>query len=238
MEEIISVCVGASRAERTGGLIMPNTTTTMPIPSSDVAFTPSVKAVQERKGSRGGYNRIEERGGWQTTVTPDLAAFLAGRDSAYLATASKAGQPYVQHRGGPKGFIRVLDDKTLAFADYAGNRQYITAGNLMENDRAQLFLMDYAHRRRIKIWGRAKVVEDAETIAKLMPQGYAARPEQAILFTIEAWDSNCHQHIPQKFDAADVAATLAKLQARIDALEAENASLRRAVAPAAATADV
>jgi predicted pyridoxine 5'-phosphate oxidase superfamily flavin-nucleotide-binding protein len=205
----------------------------MPVPSSDVAFTPSVKAVQERKGSRTGYNRMEERGGWRTTVTPDLAAFLAERDSAYLATASKAGQPYVQHRGGPKGFIRVLDEKTLAFADYAGNRQYITSGNLAENDRAYLFLMDYAHRRRIKIWGRAKVVEDAETIAKLMPQGYAARPEQAILFTVEAWDSNCHQHIPQKFDAADVAATLQQLQARIDELEAENAGLRAALAPAA-----
>src|SRR5258707_5980162 len=178
---------------------------TVPLPSSDVAFTPSVKAAQERKGSRNGYRKMEDRGGWRTAVTPNLAAFLAERDSAYLATAGRAGQPYVQHRGGPKGFIRVLDEKTLAFADYAGNRQYITAGNLMENDRAHLFLMDYAHRRRIKIWGRAKVVEDAETIAKLMPQGYAARPEQAILFTIEPWDSNCHQHIPQKFDAADVA---------------------------------
>jgi uncharacterized protein len=199
---------------------------TVPSPSSDVAFTPSVKAVQARKGSRNGYRKMEERGGWQTTVTPDLAAFLAERDSAYLATATKAGQPYVQHRGGPRGFIRVLDDKTIAFADYAGNRKYIPAGNLMENDRAQLFLMDYAHRRRIKIWGRAKMVEDAETIAKLMPQGYGARPEQAILFTVEAWDSNCHQHFPQKFDAGDVAATLVKLQARIDELEAENASLR------------
>jgi uncharacterized protein len=199
---------------------------TVPSPSSDVAFTPSVKAVQARKGSRNGYRKMEERGGWQTTVTPDLAAFLAERDSAYLATATKAGQPSVQHRGGPRGFIRVLDDKTIAFADYAGNRQYITAGNLMENGRAQLFLMDYAHRRRIKIWGRAKMVEDAETIAKLMPQGYGARPEQAILFTVEAWDSNCHQHIPQKFDAGDVAAMLVKLQARIDELEAENASLR------------
>ena len=207
----------------------------MPLPSSDVAFTPSVKAVQERKGSRNGYRKMEERGGWRTTVTPDLAAFLSERDSAYLATASRAGQPYVQHRGGPKGFIRVLDDKTLAFADYAGNRQYITAGNLMENDQAYLFLMDYARRRRIKIWGRAKVVEDAETIAELMPQGYAARPEQAIVFTIEAWDGNCPQHIPQKFDAADVAATLTKLQARIDELEAENASLRRSVAPAMAS---
>ncbi len=138
----------------------------MPLPSSDVAFTPSVKAVQERKGSRNGYRKMEERGGWRTTVTPDLAAFLSERDSAYLATASRAGQPYVQHRGGPKGFIRVLDEKTLAFADYAGNRQYITAGNLAENDQAYLFLMDYARRRRIKIWGRAKVVEDAETIAQ------------------------------------------------------------------------
>jgi predicted pyridoxine 5'-phosphate oxidase superfamily flavin-nucleotide-binding protein len=204
---------------------------TAPLPSSDVAFTPSVKALQARKGSRNGYRRMEERGGWRTTVTPDLAAFLRERDSAYLATASRAGQPYVQHRGGPKGFIRVIDEKTLAFADYAGNRQYITAGNLAENDRAYLFLMDYAHRHRIKIWGRAKVVEDAEAIAKLMPQGYAARPEQAIVFTVEAWDSNCPQHIPQKFDAADVAATLAKLQARIDELEAENARLRRAVVP-------
>ncbi len=210
---------------------------TLPSPSSDVAFTPSVKAVQARKGSRNGYRKMEERGGWRTTVTPDLAAFIAERDSAYLATASRDGQPYVQHRGGPKGFIRVLDDKTLAFADYAGNRQYITAGNLAENDRAYLFLMDYAHRRRIKIWGRAKVVEDAETIAKLMPEGYAARPEQAILFTIEAWDTNCHQHIPQKFDAADVAATLVKLQARIDELEAENAELRRWVGQAPAGHD-
>jgi uncharacterized protein len=210
-------------------------TLTVPLPSSDVAFTPSVKAMQERRGSRSGYRKMEERGGWRTTVTPDLAAFLAERDSAYFATASRAGQPYVQHRGGPKGFIRVLDENTLAFADYAGNRQYITAGNLLENDQAHLFLMDYARRRRIKIWGRAKVVEDAETIAKLMPEGYAARPEQAIVFTIEAWDSNCPQHIPQKFDAADVAATLAKLQARIGDLEAENASLRASVAPVMAS---
>jgi len=209
---------------------MPGIAATMPLPSSDVAFTPMVKAVQARKGSRAAYSRMEERGARRTTVTPDLAAFLAERDSGYLATASRAGQPYVQHRGGPKGFIRVLDGKTLAFADYAGNRQYITAGNLMENDRAYLFLMDYAHRRRIKIWGRAKVVEDAETIAQLMPRGYAARPEQAILFTIEAWDSNCHQHIPQKFDAADVAGTLVKLQARISDLEAENAGLRASLA--------
>jgi uncharacterized protein len=205
----------------------------MPHPSSDVAFTPSVKAVQERKGSRAAYRRVEERGGWRTKITPDLAGFIAERDSVYLATASKAGQPYIQHRGGPKGFIRVIDDETLAFADFSGNRQYLTTGNLAENDRAYLFLMDYAHRRRVKIWGRAKVVEDAETVAKLMPEGYAARPEQAIVFTVEAWDTNCHQHIPQKFDAADVAVTVHKLQARIAELEAENEELRRWIGPAA-----
>lgn len=197
------------------------------LPSSDVAFTPAVKAVQERKGSRRAYRRMEEKGGWQTKVTPELAAFLAERDSAYLATAGRDGQPYVQHRGGPKGIIRVLDEGTLGFADFAGNRQYITAGNLAENDRAFLFLMDYAHRRRIKIWGRAKVVEnDPELIARLMPEGYPARPEQAILFTIAAWDVNCPQHIPQKLDAADVAAIIERLQRRIGELEAENARLR------------
>ena len=200
-------------------------------PSSDVAFTASVKALQERRGSRKTYRRIEERGGWETRVTPELAAFLAERDSAYLATANSAGQPYVQHRGGPKGFIRVLDDKTLGFADFVGNRQYITTGNLAENDRAFLFLMDYAHRQRIKIWGKARVVEnDAELLAKLMPEGYDARPQQAILFTIEAWDVNCPQHIPQKFDAVDVTAAVAKLERRISEVEAENARLRESLA--------
>ena len=200
-------------------------------PSSDVAFTASVKALQERRGSRKTYRRIEERGGWETRVTPELAAFLAERDSAYLATANSAGQPYVQHRGGPKGFIRVLDDKTLGFADFVGNRQYITTGNLAENDRAFLFLMDYAHRQRIKIWGRARVVEnEAELRAKLMPEGYEARPQQAILFTIEAWDVNCPQHIPQKLDAADVAAAVATLERRIRELETENARLRESLA--------
>lgn len=197
-------------------------------PASDVAFTASVKAIQERRGSRKVYRRMEERGGWETTVTPELAAFIAERDSVYLATANAAGQPYVQHRGGPKGFIRVLDDHTLGFADYVGNRQYITTGNLAENDRAFLFLMDYAQRQRIKIWGRARVVEnDPELLNRLMPKGYQARPQQAILFTVEAWDVNCHQHIPQKFDAADVAASIGKLQRRIDQLEAENRRLHQ-----------
>jgi predicted pyridoxine 5'-phosphate oxidase superfamily flavin-nucleotide-binding protein len=196
-------------------------------PSSDIAFTAAVKAVQERRGSRRAYRRLEEKGGWRTTVTPELAQFITQRDSVYFATANAAGQPYIQHRGGPKGFIRVLDEKTLGFTDYGGNRQYITTGNLAENDRAFLFLPDYAHRRRIKIWGRARVVDDDPAlIERLMPRDYPATPEQAILFTIEAWDINCPQHIPQKFDADEVEAIAAPLYGRIAALEAEVARLR------------
>lgn len=194
---------------------------------SDVAFTPAVKAVQERRGSRRQYARMETTRGWQNTVTEDLAAFIAERNSFYLATANAEGQPYIQHRGGPKGFLRVLDDKTLAFADFKGNRQYITTGNLADNDRAFIFLMDYAHRQRIKIWGRARVVEgDDALINKLLVPGYKAKPEQAVVFTVEAWDSNCPQHIPQLFAAEDVAAAIDRLQARIAELEAEVARLR------------
>jgi predicted pyridoxine 5'-phosphate oxidase superfamily flavin-nucleotide-binding protein len=192
--------------------------------SSDVAFTPSVKFIQARKGSR---EMFERRGGWQTTITPDLAAFIAAQNSVFFATASADGQPYIQHRGGPPGFLHVLDDKTIAFADFAGNRQYITQGNLAENAKAHLFLMDYAHRRRVKIWGTARVVEGDEALtAKLMPAGYKARPEQVILFTVAAWDVNCSQHIPQLFPAADVAAALAARDQRIADLEEEVAFLR------------
>lgn len=169
---------------------------------------------------------MEEHGGFRTAITDDLAAFLATVDTAYLATTNTAGQPYAQHRGSPKGFIRVIGASTLAFADYAGNRQYISTGNLAENDKAFLFLMDYAHRRRIKIWGRARVSDDAALIGSLMPENYHAKPEQAILFDVEAWDMNCPQHIPQKIDAADVAAAMSKLEARIATLETENAALR------------
>jgi predicted pyridoxine 5'-phosphate oxidase superfamily flavin-nucleotide-binding protein len=197
-------------------------------PSSDVAFSPAVKAVQARRGSRGSYARIEAKGGFRTAVTPDLAEFVAAARSFYLATASGDGQPYVQHRGGPPGFLRVVDERTLAFADYKGNRQYITTGNLAENDRAYIFVMDYAQRRRVKLWGRARVVEgDAALLARLWPEGYEARPEQVILFEIEAWDTNCPQHIPQLFAAEDVARTLVQLQARIKELEAEVAALKR-----------
>jgi predicted pyridoxine 5'-phosphate oxidase superfamily flavin-nucleotide-binding protein len=199
--------------------------------SSDIAFTPAVKAVQTRRGSRKLYEKQEARGGFHTAITEDLAAFLATIDTAYLATANADGQPYAQHRGGPAGFIRVLDEHTIGFADFAGNRQYISIGNLAENDKAFLFLMDYARRRRIKLWGRARIVEgDAALLAKLMPEAYNARPEQAILFEVDAWDVNCPQHIPQKFDAADVAAAIATLEARIAALEAENARLKQLIA--------
>jgi uncharacterized protein len=195
--------------------------------SSDVAFTPAVKAIQARKGSREAYADVEERGGWRTEIDDHLAAFVADANSLYFATASADGQPYIQHRGGPKGFVKVLDKNTLAFADYSGNRQYITQGNLTENRKAHIFLMDYAHRRRVKIWGEARVVDDDPALLQsLMPHGYKARPEQLILFRISALDTNCPQHIPQKFDAADVAAALAARDGRIAELEAELAALK------------
>ncbi|MDB5620911.1 pyridoxamine 5'-phosphate oxidase family protein [Tardiphaga sp.] len=195
--------------------------------SSDVAFSAAVKAIQARKGSRKAYAHVEENGGWRTEIDDNLAAFLAETDSVFFATASADGQPYIQHRGGPKGFIKALDGHTLGFADYSGNRQYITQGNLAENPKANIFIMDFAHRRRVKLWGTARVVEDDAALLKsLMPQDYKARPEQAILFTIAAWDTNCPQHIPQKFDAPDVAAALASRDARIAELEAELAKPR------------
>ena len=192
-----------------------------PIPSSDIAFTPTVKEIQSRKGSRRGYARMEESGSWKTIITPELAEFIEKQTSIFLGTANGEGQPYIQHRGGPPGFLRVLDEKTIAFVDFAGNRQYISQGNLAENPKAYLFLIDYTQRRRIKIWGKAQVIEgDAELTARLMPSGYKARAEQVILFSVSAWDSNCPQHIPQRFEAADVAAALAGRDKRIEELEA------------------
>lgn len=197
--------------------------------SSDVAFTPAVKAIQARKGSRRAYANQEQAGGWSTEVTPDLKAFIEAQTSIFLATANAEGQPYIQHRGGPAGFLNVLDAHTLGFVDYAGNRQFISSGNLADNPKAYLFLIDYAHRRRIKIWGTARVVEgDDALVTELMPPDYRARAEQAILFTVSAWDSNCPQHIPQRFEAADVAAALAERDARIAALEAEVSQLKAA----------
>lgn len=195
--------------------------------TSDVAFTPAVKAIQARKGSRHGYARMEQAGGWQATISDELADFIAAQTSIFLATVNAQGQPYIQHRGGPAGFLKVLDTHTIAFVDFAGNKQYISSGNLSENPKAHLFLMDYAHRQRVKIWGEARVVEgDDALIARLMPEGYAARPEQVILFTVTAWDSNCPQHIPVRYEAADVAAALDARDARIQVLEQELQTLR------------
>ena len=194
--------------------------------ASDVAFTPTVKAIQARKGSRQAYARSEERG-WQQDISPDLAAFIAAQTSVCLATANAEGQPYIQHRGGPAGFLNVLDRRTIGFADFSGNRQFISQGNLADNNRAFLFLIDYMLRQRIKIWGEARVVEnDPDLLARLMPEGYKARPEQVILFTVSAWDANCPQHIPQRFEAADVAAILSERDKRIATLEAEIVKLR------------
>jgi hypothetical protein len=202
--------------------------------SSDVAFTPVVKEIQARKGSREAYAHVEQSGGWRTEIDDKLAGFLANTNSFYMATATKDGQPYIQHRGGPKGFIKILDKTTIAFTDYAGNQQYLTQGNLSENPKAHIFIMDYAHRRRVKIWGEARVIEDDPALtASLMPKGYRARPEQVIVFKVAAWDTNCPQHIPQKFDAADVATAMGEASARIEEkdrriaeLEAELAKLK------------
>src|ERR687888_1277481 len=194
-----------------------------PTTNADIVFTPAARREQELRGSAHGYAR-KIAAGFPDRVTPDLAGFIAELDTAFLATVSAAGAPYIQHRGGPKGFIKVLDDKTLGFADYAGNRQYITISNLADNDRAYLFLLDFARRRRIKIWGRARVVEDDPALlARLADSGYRARPERAILFTVEAWDVNCSQHITARFTEDEVAQATAPLLQRVATLEEENA---------------
>ena len=194
---------------------------------SDIAFTPAVKSIQARKGSRHAYARMEQGGGWQTTITPELAAFIAEQTSIYLATANADGQPYIQHRGGPAGFLHVLDAHRIAFVDFVGNRQFISSGNLAENPKAHFFLMDYAHRKRIKIWGEAQVLEgDAALTAQLMPSDYKARAEQVIVFTVKAWDANCPQHIPVRLEVQGVQRALDVRDQRIKALETEVARLR------------
>lgn len=203
--------------------------------TSDVAFTPAVKAIQVQKGSRAGYARMEQGGGWRAEVSPDLAGFLAELDMFYLGTANAEGQPYIQYRGGPPGFLKVLDSKTLAFADFAGNRQYITLGNLSENPRAFLFLMDYANRQRVKVWGTARVFEDDDALLeRLADPSYPGKVERAIVFTVAAWDINCHQHIHPRFPERQVRTVVAQLQGRIDELERELAALRAERSPAGA----
>jgi len=194
--------------------------------NADLVFTPSVRKAQAARGTAE-FNERRAAKGFENKVTPELATFLAAQDTAFLATATADGAPYVQHRGGPKGFIKVVDERTLAFADYAGNKQYITLGNLSENDRAFLFLIDFATKSRIKVWGCARVVEgDAALLDKLFDKGYRARPERVLLFTVEAWDVNCSSHITARFTEADVAAAARELGARVAMLEAENAQLR------------
>jgi predicted pyridoxine 5'-phosphate oxidase superfamily flavin-nucleotide-binding protein len=220
-------------------------------------FSDTVKRIQAERGSRAAYAKVEAHGGFNVAVTDDLRQFLATIDTAFLATTDASGQPYIQHRGGPKGFIRALDDHTLAFADFTGNRQYISTGNLVENDKVCLFLIDYVHRQRVKVWGTARMVEatpemlaqlrgdgsnepvkrtsglaprqrasDAQATSPSTPAAKRARIEQVCLITVTRWDVNCPQHIPVKLDANDVAVVVEKLQARIAALESENAELK------------
>jgi predicted pyridoxine 5'-phosphate oxidase superfamily flavin-nucleotide-binding protein len=194
---------------------------------SDVAFTPAVKAIQQQKGSRASYARIERGDGWQTAVTPELAEFLASLDMFYLGTANAQGQPYIQFRGGSPGFLKVIDEQTLGFADFGGNRQYITLGNLSENPQAFIFLMDYANSQRVKLWGKARVVEgDAELEARLRDEDYPGKVERVILVQVEAWDVNCSQHIHPRFSQRQIAPLVEQLQARIAELEAEVESLK------------
>ncbi|HWS40381.1 MAG TPA: pyridoxamine 5'-phosphate oxidase family protein [Arenimonas sp.] len=195
--------------------------------SSDIAFTETVKAIQTEKGSRRAYANMERNGGWNTEISDDLQSFIEAQISVFLATANNDGQPYIQHRGGPPGFLRVLDEKTIGFVDFNGNRQFISSGNLSDNPKFHLFLIDYVNRKRVKIWGEAQVVEgDEALIAKLMPSDYKARAEQVILLKISAWDANCPQHIPIRYEAADVLAALELRNKRIAELESELALLQ------------
>ena len=199
----------------------------MPATPSDVAFTPAVKTIQEKKGSRNSYARMEQSGGWETRATPALAEFLTSLDMFYLGTASAGGQPYIQYRGGPPGFLKVIDDRTLGFADFGGNRQYVTLGNLAENPKAFVFLMDYANSKRVKLWGTARVVEgDAGLLDRLRDPGYSSDVERVILFTLEAWDVNCPRHIHRRFSERQIRPVIETLQARVRELESELARAR------------
>ena len=195
---------------------------------AEIAFTDTVKSIQSDMGSRKMYTRMEEGPeDYNNLLGPNEAAFISARDSLYMATVSETGWPYVQHRGGPQGLLKVIDESTLAFADFSGNRQYISLGNLSENNKAFIFLMDYANQRRIKIWGTGEVIEDDPALLeRLADPEYAGSPERAIVFHLRAWDVNCPQHIPHLYTKAQIAAKLAELQNQVAALEAENQRLR------------
>lgn len=199
-------------------------------PSSDIAFTDTVKQLQTRNGSREAYAGMEARGGWSDRITPPLAEFIARQNSFYLATVNAEGQPYIQHRGGPRGFLKPIDEHTLAMADFRGNRQFISQGNLLDSGKAFIFLMDYANRRRIKIWGEARMIEgDDALLQAVMPEGYTAVPERVLLFRVSAWDPNCPQHIPRKIDADEVDSMLAERDREIAELKAQIERLRQGV---------
>ncbi|MGY8767970.1 MAG: pyridoxamine 5'-phosphate oxidase family protein [Pirellulales bacterium] len=192
---------------------------------SNIAFTIAVKEIQTEKGSSAAYSKVEQNRGWQTTVTPE---YLSGLDMFYLGTSNAAGQPYVQYRGGSTGLLKVIDEKTLGFADFSGNRQYISLGNLSENSKAFIFLMDYANSRRIKLWGTARVVEeDSELIESLRDPDYPGKVQRAIVFSLEAWNVNCPQHIHKRFAQRDVAPVIESLQNRIQELEAKLAEYEK-----------
>jgi predicted pyridoxine 5'-phosphate oxidase superfamily flavin-nucleotide-binding protein len=199
-------------------------------PTSDIAFTDTVKQLQTRNASREAYAKMEARGGWSDRITPQLAAFIAQQNSFYLATVNAEGQPYIQHRGGPRGFLKPIDERTLAMADFRGNRQFISQGNLLESRKAFIFLMDYANRRRIKIWGEARMIEgDDALLQAVMPEGYAAAPERVLLFKVSAWDANCPQHIPRKIDPDEVDAMLAERDREIASLKAQIERLQQGI---------
>ncbi|PAL19830.1 pyridoxamine 5'-phosphate oxidase [Sphingopyxis sp. GW247-27LB] len=196
--------------------------------TSDIAFTETVKQLQTRNGSREAYAKMEAGSGWSDRITPQLADFIARQNSFYLATVNADGQPYIQHRGGPRGFLKPIDDRTLGMADFRGNRQFISQGNLLESRKAFIFLMDYANRRRIKIWGEAWMIEGDEALLQtVMPEGYAAAPERVLLFKVTAWDPNCPQHIPRKIDADEVDAMLAERDREIAELKAQIERLQK-----------
>jgi uncharacterized protein len=192
----------------------------MPHQFGEIAFTPSVKAIQQKMGSRENYKRFVEKGADNNSITPELAQFISEIDGFYLGTVTSNGYPYIQFRGGKTGFLKILNHRTLGFADFRGNVQYISVGNLSENDQAFLFLMDYRHRRRLKMFGRARIVEvDPEILALVQDRDYEATVERAILFEIEGWDWNCPQHIPIRYTEVEVTEMVKALGDRIAELE-------------------
>jgi uncharacterized protein len=188
---------------------------------ADMLFSEPVKAIQSEMNSRANFTKWEEREDFNNHIDQRVAAFVAARDSFYLGSVSPDGWPYVQHRGGPVGFLKVLDDKHLGFADYSGNRQYISAGNFSVNDRVSLFLMDYPNQRRLKILGHITQLDSANTelMERLSDPEYPARIERAYVITVAAFDWNCSQHITPRFDSSTIETHIAPLLAELDQLK-------------------